>query len=77
MTNAINRDTLLPAPCGKCGHEFRETLRRLEQNPKLTCPSCGTINQFNADDLSAKLKEVDRIMSDFSKKISTKITIKF
>lgn len=59
MSDIIDRSQVLELPCGKCGYEFQETIARLESNPDLTCPKCGTVNNFDFNDVAAKLKEME------------------
>lgn len=34
-------DSRIDVPCPQCGHKIAQTLRRLRDNPEITCPSCG------------------------------------
>lgn len=73
MSEIFNRNVKLPVGCGKCGYKIEETIRRLEQNPKLTCPNCGAITQVDATDLKAKLREAERMLERIPKKITIKL----
>lgn len=73
MSDFYNKDNKLPVACPNCGHKTDETIRWLEQNPKITCAGCGSIIQVNFDDMSAKLKEAEKIISDLRKSMNKTI----
>lgn len=59
----------LDIPCGKCGTKISEKIGHLKQNPKLTCPACGTTTSVNADDLSRGINSVQKALGEFEKKL--------
>jgi hypothetical protein len=70
MTDLIDRDVKLPVPCLQCGYEIQESIRNLESNPQLTCPSCNSSIEINADDLKAKLTDSEKLIDDIRKRWS-------
>ena len=55
--------------CPKCGHKIQQTIRRLEQNPKLTCPSCQSIIDVDASELRKGLSEVDKAFDNLRRRL--------
>jgi uncharacterized Zn finger protein len=54
-------------PCPGCGKKFSETLRRLKQNPKITCRFCGAVNTVNADEFRKFEQSVKKALNDIGK----------
>jgi rRNA maturation endonuclease Nob1 len=76
MASLLDKNVKLSIPCQGCGKAIEETIARLEQNPTLVCPSCGTSIKIKADDLKRAMANVERELRDFGKQVSKKITIK-
>jgi len=72
MGDLINRNQRLDVPCSKCGYKLKESIRRLEQNPRLTCPGCGSTIQVNANELRDSLRQIERELARFPKEIKIK-----
>lgn len=62
-------DESIAIPCPGCGHEIPQTIRRLEENSKLTCPNCNALIDVDATELRKGLTEVDDAMHDLLRKL--------
>ena len=60
-------DQKLTLTCGQCGHKSEETVRRLETSPKIACPKCGVVTEYDASDFKAKLADVDKSIEKLKK----------
>src|ERR1700730_17917185 len=56
----LDRNVNVPIPCPKCEKEVKETIARLETNPTLTCPACGTAFKVESEELVRGLKELEQ-----------------
>lgn len=67
----FNRNTELSIPCPDpdCAHEFKERVGRLESNPQLTCPSCGSTVNINGNELRETMRQLDSIPREINFKI--------
>lgn len=59
----FNLDTKLTIPCPEpgCGHEFKESVRRLKDNPELICPICSSTVRVKGDELKGTLRNPDNL----------------
>lgn len=55
----IVEDRFIELNCD-CGHKFKESIRRLQDDPKLTCPVCKTTLSINASELRDVLKSLGK-----------------
>lgn len=50
----------IPIECRKCGNVTKQSLRRLEQDPIVTCPTCGATTEVTgAAEPANALRQVD------------------
>jgi len=68
MASPLDSQTL-EIPCPHCGHKLRETIGKLQTNPKLTCRACQSVIAINATDLRRKIASVEKQLADFARKI--------
>jgi rRNA maturation endonuclease Nob1 len=54
--------------CPACGHEFHETLGRLQGNPNVICPGCGGMIDIKIEGREA-LDRANEALADFQKAI--------
>jgi len=47
-----------------CGHEIQESVRRLKNNPQLTCPRCRTVIAVKADELRSTANAIDKALKN-------------
>ncbi len=52
-------DQELTLECLKCGHKFPETVARLKTSPDISCPSCGTVTHYDAEQFRQGLADAD------------------
>jgi len=64
----FDRNTILPIPCPnpECGYEFKVRVRRLEQDPILTCAGCGSEVKFDGRELRDILREIDNLPGEIT-----------
>ncbi len=55
--------------CPKCAHEFQETIGRLKDDPKIPCPGCGVVLNFESKGLRDGIEEVEESVEDFRRSI--------
>lgn len=60
-------DQQLALTCAKCGHQFHETVARLETDPDIPCPECGVVTHYEASQFRSALTEADQALEDFVK----------
>jgi transcription elongation factor Elf1 len=58
----LNHDFTIPIPCPKCSHEIVETLARLENNPELTCSSCGFLFRVDVNEVRRELEKLENLL---------------
>lgn len=56
----------LSIPC-TCGQEISETVARLEQNPTLICPKCGTHIKVNGNQLREARQRIQKQIDDLGR----------
>ncbi|MBN9096057.1 hypothetical protein [Pandoraea pnomenusa] len=66
MTFNIDSETF-EFPCSSCGKKFKETIRRLKSNPRLTCGSCGAVNTVDTDQLRKVEQALKKSLDDIGK----------
>ncbi|CAE6811108.1 hypothetical protein R69746_05623 [Paraburkholderia aspalathi] len=54
-------------PCSGCGKKFTETIRRLKQNPKITCRFCGAVNAVDANQLRSVEQSIKKALDSLGK----------
>jgi hypothetical protein len=59
--------------CPKCGHELKQTIRRLKANEHMTCPGCSIGINIDTDRLAKATEEIQKAIE----KMPPEITIKF
>ncbi len=55
--------------CPQCGHQFKETLGRLKNDPKLVCPGCSSTIAIEAEGLRDGLESAQESVADFAASI--------
>ena len=61
------RDQKLTLTCGQCGHKTEQTVARLETSPKIPCPKCGVVTEYDASQFKSQLAKVDKSVEDLMK----------
>jgi len=65
MTAADSLDNAeIEIPCPKCGKESKQTVGRLKNDPKLTCPHCRFVFHVEAKQLRELLRKVNKSLDD-------------
>lgn len=67
MITKLFSDATLPIPCQHCGHKMPQTVRRLENDPKLTCPKCQGVTHIKAADFRKGMASVDKAVDDLKR----------
>ena len=62
-------DQQLTLTCLKCGHQFQETVTRLETSPDIPCPECAVVTHYEASQFRSALAEADQALDDFAKEV--------
>lgn len=57
----------LDIPCPHCGQKTPKTVAWLKTKTDFPCLACGGIVAVDATDLTAKLKQADKIIAKFGK----------
>jgi hypothetical protein len=53
-----------PLKCLNCGHEFQKDFAGLEASPKVACPSCGVITNYDTKSARGTLDQVVKNTTD-------------
>lgn len=69
MSKIIN-DFEIDIPCPKCSYKNKEKYSRLIQNPQLTCPNCQQTIDIEADELKARIENVEKQLQSLVRKLS-------
>lgn len=59
----------LDIPCPSCGEKFHETIGRLKNDPKLTCPACGQNVSINAKELRDGIAATEKSLDDLRRSL--------
>jgi predicted RNA-binding Zn-ribbon protein involved in translation (DUF1610 family) len=59
-------------PCPECGKNIQETIGRLKNDPKLTCPGCSFAFTINAEQFRESMGEVNKSIDDLRKNLGSK-----
>ena len=62
----------LQIPCPGCGQKIPETIGRLQDDPKITCPACGKLILVSTTELDKGIKAVEKSLGDFGKSLQSK-----
>jgi uncharacterized C2H2 Zn-finger protein len=47
----LDRTVVMDVRCPSCGHVIKETVGKLANSPKLPCPRCGAVIDFDGKEI--------------------------
>ena len=53
----------------QCGHQFQETVARLETSPPIPCRACAVVTHSEASQFRSGLAEADQAIDDLVKSL--------
>jgi predicted RNA-binding Zn-ribbon protein involved in translation (DUF1610 family) len=65
----FSHDPEIPFPCPQCSQAIPQNLSWLKANNQLTCPACGAVINYNAEEFFRKLDETEEELKKWGRDI--------